>query len=298
MYKMFNEKRVKFSEDRKIKLIQTKPCVDYLTTEEYFKKEQRAFYRLYVMHPFEIIEFKTKNVKRLKVGDVVDVFSSDLKEFFELEEWFLVTFRNQSFIHPIENNYSYLNKDEANNEQNYLANLHSLYDCTIPLDDVFYFWLSWKGFELEYTHNNYDVSYYIKKENIEIAANILGFLRFSDKIAYKTFQSSLADAILKFIIISGNEPSYYEKNQARSSLRDIVIDLNKTVCEMNIIEPTYKSFNEYLAEKQEEAILENQQMEDEKLKNKLLYDKRKELNQNLLSDLNYKKDFFSEMKKI
>lgn len=62
MFKYFNEKRVKISEDRKTKLIQTKPVVDFLTTKEYIQKNQ-TYFRLYVIHPFEIIDRKTKEKK-------------------------------------------------------------------------------------------------------------------------------------------------------------------------------------------------------------------------------------------
>lgn len=295
MYKMFNEKRVKLSKNRKTKLIQNNPVVDYLTTEEYMKKEEKqSIYRLYVVHPFEIIDIKTKEKKLLKIGDAIDVFYSDLKEFFELDEWFPVTFRNKIFNHPIGDYYFQYKENEATNKKNYLANLHSLYDCTIPFDYKFYFWLSWKGLELEYSHKNYMASEYAIQENIEIAANILGFLRFSDKIAYKTFHKSLADAILKYIAITRNEPSYYEETQAKSSLRSIVMDLNKVACEMNIVEPVYKSFERYLEEVQIEAIRENQMIENAKAEEKQIHNMRRKMNESLLEDLYHKEDFFSD----
>lgn len=188
----------------------------------------------------------------------------------------------------------YGNKDLA--EDNYFVNLHSIYDCTIPYDVEFYFWLSWKGWELEYVHNDYYIGHIELEENLCITGNILGFLRFSDKIAYKTFRGSLADAIQKYIIITNNHPSCYEKSQAKSSLKQIVRDLNHSACEMNIVEPVYKSFDSYLADKQKEALTENARLNEEKKIAQKINNKRRSINEKLLEELSYKEDFFSEMR--
>lgn len=294
MFRYFNEKRVKISKDRKTKLIQTNPVVDFLTTKEYLQKNQ-TYFRLYVIHPFEIIDRKTKEKKTLEIGNFLDVYKHEI-DVYNPEEWILVTFRDKIFQHPLGESYLYGDRDKDLAEDNYLANLHSIYDCTIPYDTEFYFWLSWKDWELEYANNEHYVGYIELEENLCIAGNILGFLRFSDKIAYKTFRGSLADAIQKYIIITNNHPSCYEKSQAKSSLKQIIRDLNHSACEMNIVEPVYKSFDSYLADKQKEALIENARLNEEKKLAQTINNKRRSINEKLLEDLSYKEDFFSEIR--
>lgn len=296
MFQYFYHRRIKISNDRKTKLIQPNPIVDFLTTEEYIKKNE-TYFRLYVIHPFQIVNRQTKEKETLKIGDIIDIYKHEIDNLFEPEEWILITFRkNHLFSNPLGENYFSNREDLA--EDNYFANLYSLYDCTIPYDYEFYFWMSWKGWELEYKHNKYSYtpSFNIS-QNIKIAGNILGFIRFSDKIAYKTFRTSLADAIQKYIILTNNEPSYYEEEQAKDSLENIVEDLNNSACEMNIVEPVYKSFEKYIDEKHKEAIEENFQRKEEEEFRKNIQNQKRNVNEKLLEELSYKEKFFSEMKK-
>ena len=63
----------------------------------------------------------------------------------------------------------------------------------------------------------------------------------------------------------------------------------------SIVEPVYKSFDQYVLEKQDEAIKENQERNLEKMK-RIKIEERNFFNKSILKELKYKKNFFSEFK--
>lgn len=194
-----------------------------------------------MIHPFEVLNQYTKEKRILEVGDILDFYNKDM-DFIDREEDFIpiaYQFRN-CFVEEYGFSYDKEDLKIADKDNQYYANRNAVYECTIPYNYQFYFWMNWKGVELEYKPDSSYLSKYSIMDNIEIAANMLGFLRFSDKIVYKTFSKSLIEAIQKYIILSNNNPSYYEESKAKNSLRSIVKNLNKATCDMNIIEPVYK----------------------------------------------------------